>query len=97
MKTKTILFTSMLIATGSFGLASAQTMQPIRTPPPGARQPAVTSGVTEAQARMAIAEKGYINVSTLKKVDNGNWIGNAMKSGKTVNLKVTPDGQVASR
>jgi hypothetical protein len=90
---KTILSVSMLIAMASFGVAAAQTT----TPAPTAHQPAATSGVTEPRARMAIEEKGYSNVSTLKKDNNGDWIGNAMKGGRTVDVKVTPDGQVASR
>jgi hypothetical protein len=63
---------------------------------PAAHQSA-TTGVTEPRARMALEEKGYSNVSTLKKDNNGDWIGNAMKGGKTVDVKVDPHGQVATR
>jgi hypothetical protein len=89
---KTILAGSMLIAMAGGGGAAAQTTAPAK---PSASAPA-QGGVTEPRARMALMEKGYSNVSTLKKDSNGDWIGNAMKGGQTVNVKVTPDGQVAS-
>lgn len=49
---------------------------------------------TEGQARAQIEEKGYGNVSQLRKDAQGIWRGTAQKDGKPVNIAVDFQGNV---
>jgi hypothetical protein len=52
---------------------------------------------TEGQAKSHIEEKGFRNVSGLKKDDNGVWRGKAMKDGKSVDVSLDFQGNVIAR
>ena len=52
---------------------------------------------TEGQAKSHIQDKGYMNVSDLKKDDNGVWRGKAMKDGKQVDVSLDYQGNVAAK
>lgn len=49
---------------------------------------------TEGQAKSAIEKAGYINVTELKKDDNGVWRGKASKGGMTTGISVDFQGNV---
>ena len=88
--------------------ASAQTTQPpanpnantpaVNTPnsPPNPGAPvAGANSFTEAKSR--IEEKGFKNVSGLKKDDAGVWRGKADQNGKAVNVSVDFQGNVVAQ
>jgi len=52
---------------------------------------------TEAQAKARIEEKGFKNVSSLKKDKDGVWRGNASQNGKTVNVSLDFQGNVVAK
>ena len=52
---------------------------------------------TEGQARSRIEDKGFKNVSGLKKDDSGVWRGKADHNGKVVNVSVDFQGNVVSQ
>jgi hypothetical protein len=52
---------------------------------------------TEGQAKSRIQDKGYTSVSELKKDDNGVWRGKAMKDGKSVDVSLDYQGNVAAK
>jgi hypothetical protein len=49
---------------------------------------------TEGEAKSRIEKMGFINVSNLKKDDNGVWRGRATKDGKTVDVSLDYQGNV---
>ena len=49
---------------------------------------------TEGQAKSKIEEAGYINVTALKKDDNGVWRGKASKGGASLEVSVDFQGNV---
>jgi hypothetical protein len=49
---------------------------------------------TEGEARSRIADKGFSNVSGLKKDDDGIWRGRAMMSGQQVDVALDYQGNV---
>jgi hypothetical protein len=49
---------------------------------------------TEGEARSRIEDKGYSNVSALKKDDDGIWRGHAMHGGQQVNVALDFQGNV---
>ena len=51
---------------------------------------------TEGQAKARIEEKGFSNVSDLKKDDAGIWRGRAQKDGKTVSVSLDFQGNIFS-
>ncbi len=51
---------------------------------------------TEGQARARLEEKGFGNVSDLKKDDKGVWRANAMKDGKSTPVALDYQGNVVS-
>jgi hypothetical protein len=90
--------------------ASAQTAQPpanrdANTPavnapnsPPNPGAPvAGANSFTEGQAKSRIEEKGFKNVSDLKKDDAGVWRGKADQNGKAVTVSVDFQGNVVAR
>jgi hypothetical protein len=91
------------------GSAMAQGQNPPANPGPG--NPAVnTTGAnnpgapvagansfTEGQAKSRIEERGYSNVSELKKDDSGVWRGKAMKDGKSVTVSLDFQGNVIAQ
>ena len=81
--------------------ASAQTVQPPanrdantpavnspNSPPNPAAPVAGANSFTEGQAKSRIEEKGFKNVSDLKKDDAGVWRGKADQNGKAVTVSV---------
>jgi hypothetical protein len=52
---------------------------------------------TEGQAKSRIEEKGFKNVSDLKKDDAGVWRGKADQNGKTVPVSVDFQGNVVAQ
>ena len=90
--------------------ASAQTSQPpanrdahtpaVNTPNSPTNPAAPVAGAnsfTEGQAKSRIQEKGFKNVSALKKDDAGVWRGKADQNGKSVNVSVDYQGNVAAK
>lgn len=51
---------------------------------------------TESQARVRLQEKGFGNVSNLKKDDKGVWRATAMKDGKSAPVSLDYQGNVVS-
>ncbi len=89
--------------TGTFGLprqngqaaAAGDNNQAIATTNANASQPAHGSNsFTAAQARGKIQDKGFANVTDLKKDDGGVWRGKAQKNGQTVNVWLDYKGNV---
>ncbi len=52
---------------------------------------------TEGQARARIADRGFGNVTDLKKDDQGVWRGTAQKDGKSVSVALDYQGNVQTR
>ena len=69
---------------------------PNSPPNPGAPVAGANS-FTEGQAKSRIEEKGYTNVSGLKKDDAGVWRGMASKGNQSMNVSVDFQGNVVSR
>ena len=69
---------------------------PNSPPNPGAPVAGANS-FTEGQARSRIEDKGFKNVSGLKKDDSGVWRGKADHNGKAVNVSVDFQGNVVSQ
>ena len=70
---------------------TASTNADAETPPfPGA------NSFTESQARSRIEDRGFTNVSGLKKDDQGIWRGTAMKDGKAVAVALDYKGNVVA-
>jgi hypothetical protein len=103
-----IIVSLMLVA--STGPGWAQTSQPpanrdANTPavnsPNSAPNPgapvAGANSFTEGQAKSRIEDKGYKNVSDLKKDDSGVWRGKADQNGKLVNVSVDFQGNVVAQ
>jgi hypothetical protein len=53
-----------------------------------------SNSFTEGEARSRIQDKGFSNVSGLKKDDNGIWRGRAMKGGQQVDVALDYQGNV---
>jgi hypothetical protein len=90
--------------------ALSQTTQPpanrdantpaVNTPnsPPNAGAPvAGANSFTEGQAKSRIEDKGFKNISDLKKDDNGVWRGKADHNGKSVTVSVDFQGNVVAQ
>jgi hypothetical protein len=90
--------------------ASAQTAQPpanrdantpaVNSPNSPSNPGAPAAGAnsfTEGQAKSRIEEKGFKNVSDLKKDDAGVWRGKADQNGKAVTVSVDFQGNVVAR
>jgi hypothetical protein len=105
---KTML--SLLLFAAATIPASAQSAQPpanrdantpaVNSPnsPPNPGAPvAGANSFTEGQAKSRIEEKGFKNVSDLKKDDAGVWRGKADQNGKTVTVSVDFQGNVVAR
>ena len=69
---------------------------PNSPPNPGAPVAGANS-FTEGQAKSRIEDKGFKNVSGLKKDGNGVWRGKAQQNGKSVNVSVDFQGNVVAR
>ena len=61
-----------------------------QAPVPGA------NSFTEGQARARIEDRGYANVTDLKKDGAGVWRGTAMKDGKSVPVALDYQGNILS-
>lgn len=100
-------FTAILVAVA---LPAFAQQQPARSPasrdantpavntpnsPPNPGAPvAGANSFTQGQAKSRIEEKGFKNVSGLKKDDAGVWRGKASQRGKAVNVSVDFQGNV---
>ena len=102
--------TISLLLLASVGPGWAQTAQPpanrdantpaVNSPnsPPNPGAPvAGANSFTEGQAKSRIEDKGFKNVSDLKKDDNGVWRGKADQDGKAVNVSVDFQGNVVAQ
>ena len=102
--------TISLLLLASVGPGWAQTAQPpanrdantpaVNSPnsPPNPGAPvAGANSFTEGQAKSRIEDKGFKNVSDLKKDDNGVWRGRADQNGKAVNVSVDFQGNVVAQ
>jgi hypothetical protein len=69
---------------------------PNAPPNPGAPVAGANS-FTEGQARSRIESNGYINVSELRKDDQGVWRGKAVKDGKSVSVSLDFQGNVTAQ
>ena len=69
---------------------------PNSPPNPGAPVAGANS-FTERQARSRIEDKGFKNVSGLKKDDSGVWRAKADHNGKAVNVSLDFQGNVVSQ
>ena len=69
---------------------------PNSPPNPGAPVAGANS-FTEAQAKSRIEDRGFKNVSALKKDKDGVWRGRAQQNGKSVNVSVDFQGNVVAK
>ena len=69
---------------------------PNSPPNPGAPVAGANS-FTEGQAKSRIEDRGFRNVSDLKKDDSGVWRGKAEQNGKAVNVSVDFQGNVVAQ
>ena len=69
---------------------------PNSPPNPGAPVAGANS-FTEGQAKSRIEDRGFKNVSDLKKDDQGVWRGKADQNGKAVNVSVDFQGNVVAQ
>jgi hypothetical protein len=101
------LFTAIVVAVAFPAFAQQQPARPpasrdantpaVNTPnsPPNPGAPvAGANSFTAGQAKSRIEQKGFKNVSGLKKDDAGVWRGKASQGGKTVNVSVDFQGNV---
>lgn len=77
------------------GTTSKDSNVAVQTQEPTSAVPAKGSNsFTEGQAKSRIEDKGYTNVSDLKKDDDGVWRGRAHKGGNQVSVWVDYKGAV---
>ena len=69
---------------------------PNSPPNPGAPVAGANS-FTEGQAKSRIEDRGFKNVSGLKKDDKGVWRGKADQNGKSVGVSIDFQGNVVAR
>jgi hypothetical protein len=67
------------------------------SPPHSGAPVAGANSFTEGQAKTRIQEKGFKDVSGLKKDDAGVWRGKANQNGKAVNVSVDFQGNVVAK
>lgn len=102
----------ILLAAAIVAIAFPAVAQPARPANKDANTPAVNSpnsppnpgapvaganSFTEGQAKSRIEEKGFKDVSALKKDANGVWRGKAKQNGKTTNVSVDFQGNVVGQ
>jgi hypothetical protein len=79
----------------TIGTTSKDSNVAVRTQEPSSAVPARGSNsFTEGQAKSRIEERGYRDVSDLKKDDDGVWRGRAQKDGNQVSVWVDYKGAV---
>ena len=81
-------------STSAAPAAVTTTAAPTRTteaPVPGA------NSFTEAQARGRIEERGFADVTELRKDDQGIWRAKAMKDGRSVGVALDYQGNIVSQ
>src|SRR5258707_15696875 len=69
---------------------------PNSPPNPGAPV-AGSNSFTEGQVKSRIESKGFLNVSQLRKDDQGVWRGKAMKDGKSARVSLDFQGNVTAQ
>jgi hypothetical protein len=77
--------------------ANTPTINSPNSPPNPGAPVAGANSFTEGQAKSRIEEKGFKNVSDLKKDDAGVWRGKADQNGKTVTVSVDFQGNVVAQ
>ena len=96
------------IALGALSIFSAAHAQEAAKPATDTQTPAVATpdtknpaapvaganSFTEGQAKERIEAKGYSDVGTLMKSEDGIWTGTAMKDGKSVDVKLDFQGNI---
>lgn len=87
----TTMGTTNTPTTGTAPAAVTTTTAPSRT---NAAPVAGANSFTMSQARSKIEDKGFANVTNLKKDSKGVWRGTAMKSGKSVAVALDYQGNV---
>jgi hypothetical protein len=101
-----LTLTMALVATAISTVAVAQPANrdantpAVNTPnaPPNPGAPAAgANSFTEGQARSRIESNGYVNVSELRKDDQGVWRGKAVKDGKSVSVSLDFQGNVTAQ
>ena len=93
----------LALAAGTPALAQKPANPDANTPPvatPSTKNPNApvegANSFTEGQARARIEKEGFSKVTDLKKDPKGVWRGRAMRNGKTVNVSVDFQGNVAT-
>lgn len=81
-------------STSSTPAAVATTSEPTRTTEAPV---AGSNSFTEGQARGRIEERGFAQVTDLKKDDKGIWRGKAMKDGKSVAVALDYQGNIVGQ
>jgi hypothetical protein len=102
---KTITALLLLASAGVAAQAQAPANRDANTPavnspnsPPNPGAPvAGANSFTEGQAKSRIENKGFKNVSALKKDKDGIWRGKANQNGKAVNVSVDFQGNVVAK
>ncbi len=100
-----MLIAAIASLTAGAALAQYDAKQPA-SPPAAKSEPATPQAgastttkagavATETQAKARIEAQGYTNVSELKKDAQGAWTAKAMKDGKSVQLSLDTQGQIA--
>jgi hypothetical protein len=67
------------------------------SPPNPSAPVAGANSFTEGQAKSRIEDRGFANVSGLRKDGNGVWRGTAMKDGKSMTVSVDFQGNVTAQ
>jgi hypothetical protein len=84
-----VSFTCLTAAAQTTPTAPPAAMPKTETPPV-----AGANSFTEAQAKDRMEKAGFMQVSNLKKDDNGIWRGSAMQGGKQVSVALDFRGNV---
>src|SRR3954447_20759263 len=77
--------------------ASTPAVNSPNSPPNPGAPVAGANSFTESQAKSRIEEKGFKDVSALKKDADGVWRGKAAQGGKTINVSVDFQGNVVGQ
>lgn len=93
---------ALMVAGGSAYAQTSTTTSDPQTPavatPDSTNPTAPVAGAnsfTEAQAKSRLEENGYTNVADLKLDANGVWVAKADKDGKTVDVTLDYQGNIA--
>jgi hypothetical protein len=112
LERKAALYKMLMIVSG-VALVATVTAAQSQTPPanPGPGNPAINksegknpgapvagaNSFTEGQAKSRLESNGYMNVTALKKDDDGVWRGKAQKDGKSVDVSLDFQGNIVAK